>query len=63
MGSIKDSLTFDDVSLIPQESSVVPNETITKITLHKSLNLQIPLISSAMDTCLLYTSPSPRDRG
>ena len=50
MGSIKDSLTFDDVSLIPQESSVVPNETITKITLHKSLNLQIPLISSAMDT-------------
>ena len=50
MGSIKDSLTFDDVSLVPQESSVVPNETITKITLHKSLNLQIPLISSAMDT-------------
>ena len=50
MGSIKDSLTFDDVSLIPQESSVVPNETITKITLHKRLNLQIPLISSAMDT-------------
>ena len=50
MGTIKDSLTFDDVSLIPQESSVVPNETITKITLHKSLNLQIPLISSAMDT-------------
>jgi len=50
MGSIKDSLTFDDVSLVPQESSVVPNETITKITLHKRLNLQIPLISSAMDT-------------
>ena len=50
MGSIKDSLTFDDVSLVPQESSVVPNETITKTTLHKRLNLQIPLISSAMDT-------------
>ena len=54
MGSIKDSLTFDDVSLIPQESSVVPNETITKITLHKSLNLQIPLISSAMDLSLIH---------
>ena len=50
MGSIKDSLTFDDVSLVPQQSSVVPNETITKITLHKKLNLKIPLISSAMDT-------------
>ena len=50
MGSIKDSLTFDDVSLVPQQSSVVPNETITKTTLHKRLNLQIPLISSAMDT-------------
>ncbi len=50
MGSIKDSLTFDDVSLVPQESSVVPNQTITKVTLHKKLNLKIPLISSAMDT-------------
>ena len=50
MGSIKDSLTFDDVSLVPQQSSVVTNETITKITLQKKLNLKIPLISSAMDT-------------
>ena len=50
MGSIKDSLSFDDVVLVPQESSVVPNQTITKVTLHKKLNLKIPLISSAMDT-------------
>ena len=50
MGSIKDSLTFDDVSLVPQQSSVVPNETITSARLYKNLNLKIPLISSAMDT-------------
>ena len=50
MGSIKDSLTFDDVSLIPQHSSVVPNETVTSIELFKNLKLKIPLISSAMDT-------------
>ena len=50
MGSIKDSLTFDDVSLVPLQSKVVPSETITKISLHKNLNLEIPLLSSAMDT-------------
>ena len=50
MGTIKDSLTFDDVSLIPQYSAVTPNETQTSVDLHKNLNLKIPLISSAMDT-------------
>jgi len=50
MGTIKDSLTFDDVSLIPQYSSVLPNETITSVELFKNLKLKIPLISSAMDT-------------
>ena len=50
MGIIKDSLTFDDVSLIPQYSSVQPSETNTLSTLSHNLNLQIPLISSAMDT-------------
>jgi len=50
MGAIKDSLTFDDVTLIPQYSSVLPTETITNCKLSKNLNLQIPLLSSAMDT-------------
>ena len=50
MGTIKDSLTFDDVSLIPQYSAVTPNETQTSVDLHKNLNLKIPLLSSAMDT-------------
>jgi IMP dehydrogenase len=50
MGTIKDSLTFDDVSLIPQYSSVLPSETETFSKLSDKLNLQIPLMSSAMDT-------------
>lgn len=50
MGSIKDSLTFDDVTLVPQYSSVLPSETITLTKLARNLDLKIPLMSSAMDT-------------
>ena len=50
MGAIKESLTFDDVTLVPQYSSVLPHETIIKTELNKNLKLNIPLLSSAMDT-------------
>ena len=50
MGGIKDSFTFDDVTLVPQYSSVLPSETITANKLSYNLNLKIPLMSSAMDT-------------
>ncbi len=50
MGAIKDSLSFYDVSLVPQHSSVLPSETKTFNKLCDKLNLQIPLMSSAMDT-------------
>ena len=50
MGAIKESLTFDDVTLVPQYSSILPYETITKTELSKNLKLNIPLLSSAMDT-------------
>ena len=50
MDAIKDSLTFDDVTLIPQYSSILPSETITYTKLAHNLNLQIPLMSAAMDT-------------
>ena len=50
MGTIKDSFTFDDVTLVPQYSSVLPSETKTDHKLSNNLNLQIPLMSSAMDT-------------
>ena len=50
MGVIKDSLTFDDVTLVPQYSSVLPSETVTVSKLAHNLDLKIPLMSSAMDT-------------
>ena len=50
MEVIEDSLTFDDVTLVPQYSSVLPSETVTISKLARNLELQIPLISSAMDT-------------
>ena len=50
MGAIKESLTFDDVTLVPQYSSVLPSETNTETKLNKNLRLNVPLISSAMDT-------------
>ena len=50
MGVIKDSFTFDDVTLVPQYSAVLPSETITDSKLSNNLNLKIPLMSSAMDT-------------
>ena len=50
MEIIKEALTFDDVTLVPQYSSILPYETITKTELSKNLKLNIPLLSSAMDT-------------
>ena len=44
------ALTFDDVLLIPAESHVEPNETVTKTRFSKNILLNIPLVSSAMDT-------------
>jgi IMP dehydrogenase len=48
--SIKEALTFDDVLLVPAESSVLPGETNTATQLTKDIELGIPLISAAMDT-------------
>ena len=64
MDPIKEALTFDDVTLAPNYSEILPSEVKTDVQLSKHLNISIPLLTSAMDTvCLLYTSPSPRDRG
>ncbi|MFM2175680.1 MAG: hypothetical protein RLZZ527_756 [Actinomycetota bacterium] len=43
-------LTYDDVLLLPDASGVVPSEVETKTYLTKSITLDIPLISAAMDT-------------
>jgi IMP dehydrogenase len=43
-------LSFDDVLLVPQLSEVLPSETDIGTTLASGLRLNIPVISSAMDT-------------
>jgi len=50
MGPIKEALTFDDVTMTPKYSEVLPSEVDTSINLSKNLILKIPLLSSAMDT-------------
>ena len=50
MGPIKEALTFDDVTLAPNYSEILPSEADTKTVLSKNLTLEIPLLSSAMDT-------------
>ena len=47
---IHDSLTFDDVLLKPSSSSTLPKNVNTKTLLTKSVSLEIPIISAAMDT-------------
>ena len=47
---IKEGLTFDDVLLIPQASEVLPNQVDLKTTLTEGIDLNIPIISAAMDT-------------
>lgn len=43
-------LTYDDVLLVPQRSSVMPREVSTKTWLTSRIELNIPLLSAAMDT-------------
>ena len=50
MVPIKEALTFDDVTLAPRYSEILPSEVDTSIKLTKILKLKIPLLSSAMDT-------------
>jgi IMP dehydrogenase len=47
---IKEALTFDDVLLVPAESSVLPAQADTRTRLTRSIELGIPLLSAAMDT-------------
>lgn len=51
MGKIvKEGYTFDDVLLIPQASSVLPNQVDLSTRLTDDIKLNIPLMSAAMDT-------------
>ncbi|TQV75476.1 IMP dehydrogenase [Aliikangiella marina] len=46
----QEALTFDDVLLIPAHSQVLPNEVNLKTKLTREIELNIPLVSAAMDT-------------
>jgi len=46
----KEGLTFDDVLLVPAESSVLPNEVSTATRLTRTIALEVPIVSAAMDT-------------
>jgi IMP dehydrogenase len=48
--NIREALTFDDVLLEPAASKVLPNQVETRTRLTSSIELGIPLLSSAMDT-------------
>jgi IMP dehydrogenase len=47
---IREALTFDDVLLVPAASSVLPSEADVSTWVTKSIRMNIPLLSSAMDT-------------
>ena len=46
----KEGLTFDDVLLVPAESSVLPNAVSTATRLTRTIVLEVPIVSAAMDT-------------
>ena len=47
---MKEALTFDDVLLVPQLSSILPKDVDVSSRLTRNIKLNIPLISAAMDT-------------
>ena len=47
---IRECLTFDDVSLVPAYSAILPRDVDVSTPLTRAIRLNIPLISAAMDT-------------
>ncbi|MCB0114951.1 MAG: IMP dehydrogenase, partial [Caldilineaceae bacterium] len=48
--AFREALTFDDVLLVPAASSVLPSTADTRTNVTRSIRMNIPLLSSAMDT-------------
>ncbi len=49
-GPIPEGLTFDDVLLLPAKSGVLPTEVDTRTQFTRNIQLNIPIVSAAMDT-------------
>lgn len=47
---ISEGLTYDDILIRPAESKVLPKQTLVKANLTKNIQLNIPIVSAAMDT-------------
>ena len=47
---LAEALTYDDVSLVPAHSQVLPKDVSLASNLTKSLRLNLPIVSAAMDT-------------
>ncbi len=47
---VQEALTFDDVLLLPAYSNVLPKDVLLKTRLTREIELNIPLVSAAMDT-------------
>src|SRR5512145_2588167 len=45
-----EALTFDDVLLVPQKSDVLPSEVDVRTRLTRNIQLNVPIVSAAMDT-------------
>src|SRR3990167_8187450 len=48
--SLREALTFDDVLLVPSESDLLPRDADVRTRLTEKIQLNMPLVSSAMDT-------------
>ena len=51
---IKESLTFDDVLIVPGESNFMPSDVDLSVQLCDHIKLNIPVVSAAMDTVTEY---------
>src|SRR5437762_2507353 len=47
---IMEGLTFDDVLILPAASSILPRDASTQTRLTRTININIPILSAAMDT-------------
>ena len=59
---IGESITFDDVLLVPAYSEVVPNQVDLSTMLTKTIKLNIPMMSASMDTVTDRSEPAAIER-
>ena len=50
MRILQEALTFDDVLLVPAHSQVLPKEVDLRTNITRDIQLNMPLVSAAMDT-------------